>query len=144
MCSAMFSLLLLAFGTGPVQQASTPADTSIVLPPELARVLTDYEAAWKAGDSNALALLFTEDGFVLPSGQLPVRGRSAIRKLYSRSGSPLSLRSFAYGMKGEVGYIIGGYSSERGKTDDGKFTLTLRKTGGRWLIVSDMDNSNHR
>lgn len=146
MCSVLLSLLLLAFGTGlvPGQQVSTPADTSIVLPPELARVLTDYEAGWKAGDSNALALLFTEDGFVLPSGQMPVRGRPAIRKLYTRSGSPLSLRAFAYGMNGEVGYIIGGYSSERGKPDDGKFTLTLRKTGGRWLIVSDMDNSNRR
>jgi ketosteroid isomerase-like protein len=146
MCSVLFSLLLLAFGTGlfPAEQVSTSADTSIVLPPELARVLTDYEAGWKAGDANALALLFTEDGFVLPSGQPPVRGRAAIRKLYTRSGSPLSLRAFTYGMKGEVGYIIGGYSSERGKRDDGKFTLTLRKSGGRWLIVSDMDNSNHR
>ncbi len=144
MCSLLLNLLLLAFGTGLFQQVSPPADTSIVLPPELARVLTDYEAGWKAGDANALALLFTEDGFVLPSGQLPVKGRAAIRKLYTRSGSPLSLRAFAYGMNGEVGYIIGGYSAERGKPDDGKFTLTLRKTGGRWLIVSDMDNSNHR
>jgi len=146
MCSVLLSLLLLAFGTGIAssQQVSTPADTSIVLPPELARVLTDYEAGWKAGDANALAMLFTEDGFVLPSGQLPVRGRAAIRKLYNRGGLPLSLRAFAYGMKEEVGYIIGGYSSERGKPDDGKFTLTLRKTDGRWLIVSDMDNSNHR
>lgn len=146
MCSVLLNLLLIAFGTGlvPRQQVSTPADTSIVLPPELARVLTDYEAGWKAGDANALALLFTEDGFVLPSGQLPVRGRASIRKLYTRSGSPLSLRAFAYGMQGEVGYIIGGYSAERGKPDDGKFTLTLRKSSGRWLIVSDMDNSNHR
>jgi len=44
-----------------------------------------------------------------------------------------------------VGYIIGGYSAEPGKPDDGKFTLTLRKSeDGRWLIVSDMDNSNRR
>lgn len=146
MRSVLFSLMLLTFSSGaaPLQQVSTPADASIVLPPELARVLTDYEAGWKAGDADALAQLFTEDGFVLPSGQLPVRGRAAIRNLYTRSGSPLSLRAFAYGMKGEVGYIIGGYSSERGKPDQGKFTLTLRKSGGRWLIVSDMDNSNHR
>lgn len=146
MFSVLLSLVLLTFGTGVSarDQVQTPADPSIVLPPELARVLTDYEAGWRAGDADALAQLFTEDGFVLASGQLPVRGRAAIRKLYARSGSPLSLRAFAYGMKGEVGYIIGGYSSERGKPDQGKFTLTLRKSGGRWLIVSDMDNSNHR
>ena len=138
-----FILLLLVNSAG--QQGPAPADASIVLPPELARVLTDYEAGWKTGDAAALALLFTEDGFVLPSGQPPVRGRAAIQKLYTRQGSPLSLRAFAYATNGNVGYIIGGYTAERGRPDDGKFTLTLRKDEkGRWLIVSDMDNSNRR
>jgi ketosteroid isomerase-like protein len=42
-------------------------------------------------------------------------------------------------------WIIGGFTSERGMPDEGKFTLTLRKDeNGRWLIVSDMDNSNRR
>jgi ketosteroid isomerase-like protein len=118
---------------------------SVTLPPELARVLTDYEASWKAGDAAALARLFAEDGFVLPQGRGPARGRVAIQKLYTHAGSPLSLRAFAYAVHGDVGYIIGGYAAEREKPDDGKFTLTLRKSGdGRWLIVSDMDNSNRR
>jgi ketosteroid isomerase-like protein len=118
---------------------------SVTLPPELARVLTDYEAGWKAGDAAALARLFAEDGFVLPQGRGPAKGRAAIQKLYTHAGSPLSLRAFAYAVNGDVGYIIGGYAAEREKPDDGKFTLTLRKSGdGRWLIVSDMDNSNRR
>jgi ketosteroid isomerase-like protein len=125
--------------------AATPGEASVELPAELARVLTDYEAGWKAGDAAALASLFTEDGFVLSNGGPAVKGRAAIQKLYTRNGSPLSLRAFAYATNGDTGYIIGGYGRERGKPDDGKFTLTLRKTGdGRWLIVSDMDNSNRR
>jgi ketosteroid isomerase-like protein len=89
--------------------------------------------------------LFAEDAFVLSNGRGPVKGRAAIQKLYTRVGSPLSLRAFAYAIHGDVGYIIGGYSREQGKPDDGKFTLTLRKNpAGRWLIVSDMDNSNRR
>lgn len=142
-----FSLVLLAVGVGSAlgQQVPRSADASIVLPPELARILTDYEAGWKAGDAVALARLFTEDGFVLSPGQPPVRGRAAIQKLYTAKGSPLSLRAFAYAMHGKVGYIIGAYSWERGMPDEGKFTLTLRKDeNGRWLIVSDMDNSNRR
>jgi ketosteroid isomerase-like protein len=120
-------------------------EKSVELPAELARVLTDYEAGWKAGDAAALANLFAEDGFVLSNGGLPVKGRAAIQKLYTHNGAPLSLRAFAYAMQGDVGYIIGGYSAERGKPDTGKFTLTLRKAAdGRWLIVSDMDNSNRR
>jgi ketosteroid isomerase-like protein len=121
------------------------AEPSVELPPELARVLTDYEAGWKSGDAAALANLFVEDGFVLSNGGPPVKGRLAIEKLYTRNGSPLSLRAFAYATNGDTGYIIGGYSGERGKPDNGKFTLTLRKAAdGRWLIVSDMDNSNRR
>jgi ketosteroid isomerase-like protein len=125
--------------------AAASAEPSVVLPPELARVLTDYENAWKAGNAAALAGLFTEDGYVLSAGRGPTKGRAAIQKLYTRSGSPLSLRAIFYATQGDVGYIIGGYSAERDKSDDGKFTLTLRKSkDGRWLIVSDMDNSNQR
>ena len=124
---------------------TAPGEASVELPPELARVLTDYEAGWKAGDAAALANLFAEDGFVLSSGGPAVKGRPAIQKLYTRNGSPLSLRAFAYAANGDTGYIIGGYGGERGKPDDGKFTLTLRRAPeGRWLIVSDMDNSNRR
>lgn len=131
----------------PPQTAEPPAsgEPSVELPPEVARVLTDYEAGWKSGDAAALANLFAEDGFVLSNGGPPVKGRPAIQKLYTRNGSPLSLRAFAYATNGDTGYIIGGYSGERGKPDNGKFTLTLRKAAdGRWLIVSDMDNSNRR
>lgn len=126
-------------------EPAAPGEPSVELPPELARVLTDYEAGWKAGDAAALANLFAEDGFVLSNGGPPVKGRAAIQKLYTRNGSPLSLRAFAYATNGDTGYIIGGFSGERGKPDNGKFTLTLRKAAdGRWLIVSDMDNSNRR
>jgi len=129
----------------PGSETAKSADVAITLPPELARVLTDYEAGWKAGDAAALARLFAEDGFVLPNGREPVKGRAAIEKLYTRQGSPLFLRAFAYATHGDVGYILGGYSSAMGQPEEGKFTLTLRKgEGGRWLIVSDMDNPNRR
>jgi len=128
-----------------VAPAASSREASVTLPPELARVLTDYEASWKAGDAAALSHLFAEDGFVLAAGQATVKGRAAIQRLYTHPGSPLSLRAFVYATNGDVGYIIGGYSAEPGKPDDGKFTLTLRKSeDGRWLIVSDMDNSNRR
>jgi ketosteroid isomerase-like protein len=142
-----FSLILFTLCAGSIaaQQSSKASDVSITLPPELDRVLRDYEANWKAGDAAALSRLFTEDGFVLPDGQLPVKGREAIQKLYTGKAAPLSLRAFSYATNGNVGYIIGGYTGQSGMPDFGKFTLTLHKSaGGRWLIASDMDNSNHR
>lgn len=126
----------------PVEQSPQP---SVVLPAPLARVLTDYEAAWRAKDAAALAALFAEDGFVLSSGTPPIRGRAQIQKHYTGKGGPLALRALAVGTEGSVGYIVGGYAHEAGRPDIGKFTLTLRKgQDGRWLIMSDMDNGNTR
>lgn len=126
------------------QQAEVP-EPSVELPPALARVLRDYEAAWRSRDAPALSRLFAEDGFVLPHGRPPVRGRAAIERYYNGQGGPLSLRAIAFGAEGRVGYIIGGYAQEKGEADIGKFTLTLRKgPGGRWLIVSDMDSPNRQ
>ena len=128
------------------QEPEPAAQPSIDLPSDIARVLRDYEAAWSAGNAAALAQLFTEDGYVLPNGGVPVKGRAAIQRHYTGSGgSPLFLRAFAYGAEGSVGFILGGYAGQQGRPDAGKFTLTLRKErDGRWLIVSDMDSPNRR
>ena len=132
--SAMFMIL-----------AATADLPSVRLPPELDRVLRDYEVAWRKGDGPTLATLFAEDGFVLPNGAPPVRGRTAIQEYYKGPGGPLVLRALAYATGGRVGYIIGAFSRQEGQPDVGKFTLTLRKNSeGRWLIMSDMDNGNRR
>src|ERR1700730_6785932 len=81
---------------------------SVTLPPELDRVLRDYEVAWRKGDGAALATLFAADGFVLPNGAPPVRGRDAIQQYYKGPGGALVLRAFAFATEGPVGYIIGG------------------------------------
>ncbi|GAB1342086.1 hypothetical protein MASR1M101_12130 [Gemmatimonas sp.] len=112
------------------------------MPPALDRVLRDYEAAWRRGDAAALAALFATDGFVLQGGQAPVRGRAAMQRAYAGQGSaPLRLRALAAATADTVGYIIGAYGYGEPRGDVGKFTLTLRRDrGGRWLIMSDMDN----
>ena len=140
--SLLFLTSTCSFGQ---QQAATLQEPSVKLPPFLARVLADYEAAWRSSDAPALASLFVEDGFVLPNGRPPVKGRAAIQQHYTGQGGPLALRAIAFASDGSVGYIIGGFARQAGEPDVGKFTLTLRKgDGGRWLIVSDMDSSNQR
>jgi ketosteroid isomerase-like protein len=124
------------------QETITPAPLpSVPLSPPLDRVLRDYERAWQAHDAKQLSTLFTEDGFVLTNGRPPVRGRQAIRDAYSKAGGPLALRALAYATEGSVGYIIGAFGRDA-TNDSGKFILTLKKSGGRWLITADMDNTN--
>lgn len=137
-------LLFIEVSSLLAQQSTTQVNQpSVTLPPELDRVLRDYETAWSNRKPRELAALFTEDGFVLTGGHAPVRGRAAIEKQYTGQGGPLFLRAFAYAMEGKTGYILGGYTAQKGKADIGKFTLTLRKGyDGRWLIMSDMDNGN--
>ena len=130
----------------PAPNPAPPPLPSVSLPPDLDRVLRDYERAWRAKDAVALAKLFTAEGMALPNNQDIAKGASAIETLYSQSaGSPLFLRALAFGTSGELGYILGGYTDEAGKPDIGKFTLVLQRgKDGRWLIVSDMDNPNGR
>ena len=148
--SFVVSVMLWAGAISPAR-AQTPAtaDTqppSVALPPDLDRVLRDYEKAWKSGDAANVAALFAVDGFVLASGRSPVRGRAAITSLYGgMAGGDLRLRAFAYAAGDTVGYILGAYTYGDAKTDMGKFTVTLRRQpGGRWELFSDMDNGNAR
>ncbi len=141
------SALLLAIPAIAHDAESTKAAQPLpdaALPATLDRVLRDYEQAWRSGDAKALAALFAENGFVLQSNQLPVRGRSAIEAAYAgQGGSPLRLRALAYSVEGSTGYIIGAYRYGNNVGDTGKFTLTLKRVGdGPWLIFSDMDNGN--
>lgn len=142
-------LLAALLGAGqaaaPPQQSSADVERlpSVVLPPEVGRVLRDYEKAWRSRDAAALAELFAEDGFVMASGRPPVRGREAIRAAYASAGGRLSLRALAFSTAGDIGYIIGAFGREEGSPDTGKFILALKRgAGGRWLIMADMDNSN--
>jgi ketosteroid isomerase-like protein len=145
---ALFSAIVLS-GSAPLaaQQPATPAPLpSVALPPELDRVLRDYEKEWSAGNAVGLAALFTADGFVMNPGKPAVRGTADITALYkTTSGSPLSLRAFAYATSDTVGYIVGGFARDKASPDGGKFILLLRRSGrGPWRIAADMDNGNRR
>lgn len=140
--------LVLMSGTAPAQNVTEPAVpealAEVALPPQLDRVLRDYERAWRAGDAAVLASLFAEDGFVLQGNRPPIRGRQAIQAAYEgQGGGALRLRALAFDSDDTLGYIIGAYGYDGAQGDTGKFTLTLRRApGGPWRIFSDMDNPN--
>src|SRR5262247_1688654 len=55
---AILLALFIGATLAAAQQAQPEPPPSIDLPPKIARVLTDYEAAWQKGDAAALAKLF--------------------------------------------------------------------------------------
>jgi len=140
-------VIAAAFSVAAWAEEPAPKPTAaptVTLPPALDRVLRDYEKAWVAKDAEALAKLFTTDGYALPSGQPAAGGGAAIRAAYaSNAGSPLALRAIHYAESGDMAYIIGGFGGSADKPDFGKFVLVLRRGGdGVWRIAADMDNAN--
>ena len=68
----LFALMSLAHSNAAAQ-TENPAPAQVTLPLELDAVLRAYEVAWGERDANALADLFTVDGFVLRPGHPPAR-----------------------------------------------------------------------
>lgn len=122
------------------RDAAPPA--AVTLPPELDRVLRDYERAWRDGNGPALAALFTDDGLAVQSGSPIARGHAAIAGNISGPGGTLQLSAFAYAVSGRVGYIVGGYRYPETTSAGGRFVLALSQgADGRWRIAADLDNS---
>lgn len=129
-------------GPHPSQRRPDPLP-SVRLPPELDRVLRDYERHWRAGTADSLVALFTADGFVARRGGW-IRGESGLRESLQGSSGELRLRAVAYATDGDVGYIIGnyGYGTEEAVPDRGMFILTLRRERhGPWRITADLDGA---
>ena len=135
-------LIALVAGVAPAAAQDAPPLARVTLPPELDRVLRDYERNWKAGNTAAVAALFAEDGYGLSNGRAPARGRAAIAKSYGGAGGDLRLSALAYAAADTVGYIVGLYRWGSDTVDTGKFVLALRRAQrGPWLIAADIDNT---
>ena len=137
--------IMLGVAPMPSQSPGPLGQPVVTLPAELDRVLRDYERAWKAGDGQQLAALFTEDGMALSNGSLPHRGRPAIAASIRGPGGELQLHAIAWGTSDSVGYIIGGFRYPGDTGPGGKYLLALKRgPDNRWLIAADMDNAAGR
>jgi ketosteroid isomerase-like protein len=117
---------------------------TVTLPPELDRVLRDYERHWASGDEAGLAALFAKDALLLPSGFAAAQGREGIRRAYEDVIVPVHLRALAYAADDSVGYVAGAYRFDPMETETGKFILALRRTaGGPWMISAGIENISH-
>jgi ketosteroid isomerase-like protein len=125
--------------------AAGDAPPAVTLPAALDRVLRDYETAWRDGDGQKLASLFTEDGFAVQNGSPLARGRAAIAGNIKGPGGALQLTPYAFSMSETVAYVVGGYRYPQTVGPGGRFVLALRMgPDGRWLIAADLDNLGPR
>src|SRR5688500_1890763 len=128
--AAAFSVRSIVSATAGRGSASGPAADAlptVTLPPEMDRVLRDYERHWAAGNEAGLAALFAEDALLLPSGFAAARGREGIQQAYEDVIVPVHLRALAYAADDSVGYVVGAYRFDPMETESGKFIFALRR-----------------
>src|SRR5262245_38901699 len=100
-------LLIAVAASSQAVAGAGASHPTVALPPEIDRVLRDYEHAWRSHDAAGLSALFAEDGFVMSNGRPPVRGRAAIAQAYAKAGGALDLRAIAFATDGSLGHVIG-------------------------------------
>ncbi len=148
----LITIAIVAFGH--VAKASeAPADSS-----ELARIASlryEYVSAWKSGNGEDVARLYTNDGIVLYPNNPAVVGQEEIVRYFNRFFDEFDPKNFELTSK-EV-KIAGDWAFDRGTyrlsitpkkggeviEDNGKYLVILqRQADGSWKVSRDMDNSD--
>jgi uncharacterized protein (TIGR02246 family) len=145
----MRTLWLLTLALHPVVpgSAATLGAPAAALDPAIVHLADAYLDAVRAGDAQAVAAFFTQDGIEMPPCQPPVEGRGAIER-YHRAffNGPAKLQQFSFGHRetrssGDTAFDVGTYrqtlsAGPTGTVEDrGKYVVLLRREGGDWRVA---------
>jgi uncharacterized protein (TIGR02246 family) len=119
---------------------------------EIAAVNRAFEEAVRKGDVDRLAQLYTQDAIALPPDGPFVRGRDAIKDLWSGVIRDLALRdvrlqTMELEIAGETACEVGEARltleppSSAPTTAAVKYVVAWKKTGGRWQLHRDIWNA---
>jgi uncharacterized protein (TIGR02246 family) len=118
--------------------------------PTIQKLNDAWLAAFGKGDSHALAELYTEDAYVLPSGAEMVHGRQAIQGFWDNTMKQIGdgkLTSIDIQPLGpDAAREIGTFSFKtKGNTPEeisGKYVVVWRKIDNQWKLATDIWNMN--
>ncbi len=109
-----------------------------------------WAMAFNKGDAAAVAAMYAQDAYVLPPGQDMVKGRAAIEGFWRQAATqvgdaklttvdvlPLGRRAAR-----EIGTVSLQTKAQPPQQIVGKYAVVWRKIGGRWLLATDIWNTN--
>ena len=107
-------------------------------------------AAFNKGDAAAVAALYAEDAYVLPSGAEMVKGRAGIEAFWRQAAQQLgdakltTLDMLPLGPDAarEIGTVALKTKSQPPQEITGKYVVLWRKIGPDWKLAADIWNSN--
>jgi len=138
----LMALAILALPAAALAQAEEDSKSS------LNKMTSKWQATYNAGDAAGLAALYATDGVLHPPNSAPVDGREAIEAFWTAvldSGGSTELTVKDMHAMGESAAEVGmwvGTAADGSHADHGHYTLIYKKVDGKWLIASDMWNSD--
>jgi len=112
-------------------------------------VVEQWVTAYNAGDDDAVAALYTEDGCRMPPNAEAVHGREAIAAniagLHELGLARVEIAYTGKGTSGDIGYGMGSwkaFDAEGDEIDHGKWMNHVEKVGDDWMIACDIWNSD--
>ena len=114
----------------------------------------DFATALNGGDMAKVMAFYTDDAVVLPPNAPPFRGKAAIQQFWTAflatAKFHVTLTPDNVMQSGDLATEVGHYDltitpngGGPAAADSGKFAVTWKKAGGKWLIAVDMFSSNN-
>lgn len=108
-----------------------------------------FEAGARSGNAAQMVSIFAEDATLMAPDMPSLTGREAITQYWG--GMLQQLSKVEVDLMMEHLDVLGDVAIERGRyeisspiKDSGKYVHVWRKTGGKWLLVTDIFNANQR
>ena len=109
-----------------------------------------WAAAFNSGDAAAVATMYTEDAYVLPPGGPMVKGRSAIQAFWKQTAQQVGaaklitvdVQRLGRRSAREIGTVTLETKAQPPKQVVGKYVVVWRKAGSRWLLATDIWNTD--
>lgn len=129
--------------------ASTPAMAQSKA--AIQKLSDEWAAAFNKGDAVAVAAMYTVDAYVLPDHAEMAHGHAAIESLIKKlignyqndlKLSVVDVQSLGPGALRAIGTYSITVKSLPPQQEAGKFAIVERKVSGKWLIATDIWNSN--
>ena len=109
-----------------------------------------WTAAFNKGDAAAVAVLYTEDAYVLPPGSAMVKGRAAIEAFWRQAAQQMSdaklttvdVLPLGRSAAREIGTVTLKTKSQPPQEIVGKYVVVWRKIGRDWKLATDIWNTD--
>lgn len=147
----MRRIAIVALWLGVGCASALGAGSALAQSKAMVQKLSDrWAAAFNAGNAGAVAAMYADDAYVLPPGGPMVKGRGAIEAFWTQTARQVGdvklvtvdVQRLGRRSAREIGTVTLETKAQPPQQVVGKYVVVWRKVGSRWLLATDIWNSN--